>query len=292
MSTDWSTILSEPPRHQDLGSCSIAYRKVGTGEPLVFITGWPFNQSTYYNLMPYLADHYTCILLDSPGLGQTIWRDGTDFTFPGQAKTFERFLEALEVEACSVEAHDTGATIARLLVADNLAKVRRFVILNTEIPNERPPWFPLYAKLMKLPFARVPFQLALRSRRFLKSPMGFGAAYDNKELINDTFVAQYIQPLIDDRNRFEGMSRYLRIGLDFKLIDALPEVHKRITIPVHFVWGAADPTFPIGPARRMMTDFPNCDGMTDIPNGKVLSHEEFAEATAKAIKRFLQQQTD
>ncbi|MGI9613069.1 MAG: alpha/beta fold hydrolase [Acidimicrobiales bacterium] len=291
MSGDWTAVLREPPKHQDLGSCSIAYRIIGSGEPLVFITGWPFNQSTYYNLMPYLVDDFSCILLDSPGLGQTIWRDNTDFTFPGQAKTFERFLEALQVDACSVVAHDTGATIARLLVADNLDKVHKFVILNTEIPNERPPWFPLYARLMKLPLARVPFQLALRSRSFLKSPMGFGGAYDNNELINDRFIARYIQPVVDDPHRYEGLSRYLRIGLDFTLIDALPEVHERITIPVHFVWGAEDPTFPIEPARRMMTDFPNCEGMTEVPKGKLLSHDEFPEVTAEAIKRFLQQQT-
>lgn len=292
MSKDWTTILSEPPNFQDLGTSSIAYRWVGAGEPLVFITGWPFNQTTYYNLIPHLADHYTCILLDSPGLGQTVWQDNYDFTFPGQAKTFERFLDALELEPCSVVAHDTGATIARLLVADNIDRIRRFVILNTEIPHERPPWFPLYAKLFKLPFARVPFQLGLRSRMFLKSPMGFGGAYDNKNLIDDDFVTRYVRPVIADDHRFEGLSRYLRIGLDFKLIDSLSEVHQRITIPVHFVWGAADPTFPIEPARRMMADFPNCDGMTEIPKGKLLSHEEFPEATAEAIKQFLRQATN
>ena len=55
MSKDWTTILSEPPHFQDLGTSSIAYRRVGAGEPLVFITGWPFNQTTYYNLIPHLA---------------------------------------------------------------------------------------------------------------------------------------------------------------------------------------------------------------------------------------------
>lgn len=277
----------QPSQYLELETCSVAYRIIGDGEPLVFITGWPFNQTTYYNLLPYIKDYYTCILLDSPGLGQTIWRDNTDFTFPGQARTFQRFLDKLGVDAYSIVAHDTGATIARLLVADNLEKVRRFVILNTEIPHERPPWFPLYAQLMKLPFARIPFQLCLRSQLFIKSPMGFGGAFDDKRLINDDFIARYIQPLIDDTQRYEGASRYLRIGLDFKLIDSLAEVHQRITIPVHFIWGESDPTFPITPARRMMADFPNCDGMTEIPKGKLLSHEEFPEATAEAIMRFL-----
>lgn len=291
MPADWNTVLSDPPSYLDLDTCSIAYRQVGQRDPLVFNTGWPFNQSTYYNLLPYLVDDYTRILLDSPGLGETQWGDSTDFTFPGQAGTFRTFLDKLGVNSCALVAHNTGATIARLIVADDLQRFRQFVILNTEIPKERPPWFPLYAKVMRLPGSRVPFQLALRSRAFVRSSMGLGAAYDDKALLNDDFVANYVRPLIDDNHRFEGASRYLRIGLDFKLIDALPDVHRRITISVHLVWGANDPTFPIEPAKAMVADFPNCDEMTVVPNGKLLSHEEFPQLTASAIRHFLKRST-
>ncbi len=119
--------------------------------------------------------------------------------------------------------------------------------------------------------------------------MGFGGCYHDSTRINEDFIKRYIQPLREDKRRLLGASRYLSIGLDFKLIDGLTRIHNRITVPVHFIWGAADPTFPIAPARRMMQDFPNCMGMTEIANGKLLAHEEFPQPTATAIKAFLEE---
>lgn len=281
------SMFNVPLQYMLLDTCRVAYRIVGQGDPLVFITGWPFHHYTYHNIVSYLADKFTCILIDSPGLGQTVWTEKTDFSFPGQAKTFEQFLDKLDIDRYHLLAHNTGATIARLMVADNLHRVLRFVILNTEIPHERPPWFPLYAQLMKIPGNGILFRQFLRSQLFLKSPMGFGGCYHDSTLINETFKNRYVQPLIEESDRLEGASRYLRIGLDFKLIDALSEIHRKIIIPVYFIWGASDPTFPIQPARQMMTDFPNCYGMKEIPNGNLLSHEEFPKMTSDAIRAFL-----
>lgn len=267
---------------------NLAYRVVGSGQPLVFITGWPFHSYTYRHIVPYLAQEFRCILIDSPGLGLTEWSDNTDFTFPGQAKTFGRFLDTLALDGYCLIAHNTGATIARILAAEHANRVRKFIILNTEIPGERPPWFPLYAKLMGLPASPLMFRTLLRSNAFLKSPMGFGNCYADRSLIDELFLQQYVVPLINNGRRLEGAMRYLRIGLDFKLIDALPDVHARIKTPVHFIWGKADPTFPLAAARRMFKDFPLFSGITEIENGKLLAHEEFPEQVAKAALTFLQ----
>lgn len=282
-----SKILVGDPVYLSANGNEIAYRIVGEGQPLILITGWPFHSHTYSRLVPYLAGDFRCILLDSPGLGRTIWTQDTDFTFPGQAKTFQTFIDQLGIDSYSMIAHNTGATIARLLAAEDTRRLQKFIILNTEIPGERPPWFPLYAKLMRLPGSKLSFRLLLRSKVFLKSPMGFGGCYADLSLINDRFVEQYIRPLLDEPKRLEGAMRYLSIGLDFKLIDALPRTHARIQAPVHFIWGSADPTFPVGAARRMIPDFPNGAGLTEIERGKLLAHEEFPEQVAAAALQFL-----
>lgn len=269
-------------------STAVAYRVVGAGQPLVMITGWPFHSATYEKLLPYLMPNFQCILLDSPGLGLSRWGDQTDFTFAGQAKTFRIFLDKLGLETYFLLAHNTGATIARLLVVNDLERVQKFIMLNTEIPHERPPWFPLYARLMHLPFSNRFFRLMLRSNRFLTSPMGFGGCFQDSSHLNGDFIARYIQPLIDDHKRLEGASRYLRIGLDFNLIDSLAAVHQKIICPVHLIWGNADPTFPIAPAYDMLLDFPNAAGLTEIEGGRLLFHEEFPQATAQAAVDFLQ----
>ncbi|MEM0963053.1 MAG: alpha/beta hydrolase [Bacteroidota bacterium] len=277
--------LSGPPTYQTVGPNAIAYHTVGSGPTLVCITGWPFHSATYHRLVARLADRYRCVLLDSPGLGLTRWSDATDFTFPGQAATFSGFLDGLGIEEYYLLAHDTGATIARLMAAEHGSRVRGFAILNTEIPRERPPWFPLYARLMRLPGSAALFRVPLRWQTFLRSPMGFGGCYADPSLVDDRFVATYIQPLLDDAQRLDGAMRYLSIGLDFDLIDALPEVHAHITAPVHLIWGQADPTFPVAGARRMATEFANGSGITEIERGKLLVHEEFPEPVAVAVRR-------
>ncbi len=280
-------IFAESPRYLSANGSRIAYRIIGEGHPLVFITGWPFHSYTYSRIVPPLAPHFKCILLDSPGLGLTQWSNETDFTFPGQARTFRMFLDELGLDRYSIIAHNTGATIARLLAAQDTQRLQRFIMLNTEIPGERPPWFPLYAKLMALPLSSLIFRLLLSSRVFLKSPMGFGGCYTDLSLINDQFIQQYIRPLLDDPKRLRGAMRYLNIGLDFKLIDNLPGIHAQIKAPIHFIWGKADPTFPIAAARRMVKDFPAGTTITEIEGGKLLLQEEFPEAVSAAMLAFL-----
>jgi haloalkane dehalogenase len=279
------TELSKLPQYLTVGASTIAYRTVGNGTPLVFITGWPFHSVTYQRLVPFFAEHFQCILLDSPGLGLTEWSEETDFTFPGQSKTFGMFLNKLGIENYFLIAHNTGATIARLMAAEHGRRLHGFAILNTEIPHERPPWFPLYARLMQLPGSASLFRLPLRSPLFLKSPMGFGGCYSDSSLINTSFIKSYIQPLLEDARRLEGAMRYLSIGLDFDLIDALPQIHARIESPVHMIWGKDDPTFSIAGARRMVREFPHCTGLTEIEKGKLLAHEEFPEQVARAALR-------
>ncbi|MEM7118924.1 MAG: alpha/beta hydrolase [Chloroflexota bacterium] len=281
--SEHSTHFSSPPHYVSVGANEIAYRIIGNGPPLVFITGWPFHSNTYKNLLPYLSEHFQCVLLDSPGLGLTKWSADTDFTFPGQAKTFSEFLNALNIERYYLIAHDTGATITRLMAAEHGSRVRGFVILNTEIPHERPPWFPLYARLMRIPGSGSLFRMFLRSQAFLQSPMGFGGCYSDASLINEAFKKVYVQPLIDEPQRLKGAMRYLSIGLDFCLIDNLPQVHSRIQAPVTLVWGQDDPTFPISGARRMMSEFNNVTGLVEVENGKLLVHEEFPEQVATAV---------
>lgn len=117
--------------------------------------------------------------------------------------------------------------------------------------------------------------------------MGFGGCFTDPSRLNDCFIAQYIQPLLDNPRRLQGAMRYLSIGLDFKLIDSLTEIHARIKVPVHFIWGNADPTFPIGAARDMLNDFPSGATMTEIEGGKLLAHEEFPDLVAMAALKFL-----
>lgn len=267
----------------------VAYRVFGGGPPLVLIHGWPLHSFTYRKLLPHLQDHFTCYLLDLPGLGESEWSDTADFSFPGQAANLRRVIDALGLDTYAVLAHDTGASIARHLALIDTQRLRQLAIINTEMPGHRPPWIPLYRHLMALPGAGGALRALLRSDTYLRSGAGFGGCFVDLNLLEGDFKQHIIAPLMQVARRTEGAIRYLR-GIDWKLIDAFAAEHQRITIPVQFIWGREDPTFPEPLARRMSTQFPNCVGFDSIAGTRLLPHEEQPLEVVRILRAFLQTQ--
>jgi pimeloyl-ACP methyl ester carboxylesterase len=83
----------------------------------------------------------------------------------------------------------------------------------------------------------------------------------------------------------EGMRRYL-LGAKWPPVDALEHLHTRLTMPVKLIWGAADPTFPVDLARKMVKQFPDAR-LLEIPDARLLVHEEKPEEVVKATLAFL-----
>jgi pimeloyl-ACP methyl ester carboxylesterase len=279
-------MTDRPVHHLDLGSERIAWRRVGAGPDLLLVHGWPLHGLTWDAVLPHLAPRFTCWVPDLAGLGLSEWGPDTDFGFAGHARRLRGFVDAMGLTRYAIMAQDTGATVARLLAVDDAARVSGLVLLNTEMPGHRPPWIPLYRTLAGLPGAGASFALLLRSRTYLRSSLGFGGCFFDRGRIDDAFVARYVRPLADDARRRDGMLRYLR-GVDWSVVDSLADVHRCIRAPVRLVWGAADPTFPIEPARSMVRQFAGRADLVEIPHACLLAHEEQPIAVAQATLDFL-----
>ena len=275
-----------PLQHVDLGEARVAYRTVGDGPPLLLIHGWPFDGTTWGALVPRLAEHFRCYLPDTPGLGVSDWTARTDFSLPGQAVTIGRFADALGLGECAVVAHDTGATIARLLAAHQPRRVRRLVMLNTEMPGHRPPWIPLYRHVAALPGAARGFALSMRLPIFLRSGLGFGGCFHDPARIDAAFVERVAAPMVRSPARIAGSLRYLR-GIDWAVIDGLTDTHRRIACETLLVWGADDPTFPLPYAQHLPPQFQHCAGLVAIADARFLVHEERPAEVAAAVVPFL-----
>jgi pimeloyl-ACP methyl ester carboxylesterase len=279
-------LLASPVKFQDVGTAEIAYRSVGSGPPVLFLHGWPLSGLTYRKLIPELAQRFTCYAIDLPGAGRTRWRDGHDFSFTGQAKAVERFVDALGLRGFDVVAHDTGGTIARALALNAGERIGKVVLIGTEIPGHRPPWISLFQRLSTLPLARPTFQLLLSAGPFVRSGMGFGNCFMDRGLIAGEFTDLFVRPLLESNQRMEGQIRYLR-GIDWALVDRLAEDHRRITNPVLLIWGERDSIFPPQRARVIAEQLADCRGFVVVPNAKLLAHEEQPHIVADHITRFL-----
>ena len=252
----------------------------------MFLHGWPLAGVTFRKLIPFLHKDFTCYVPDLPGGGETTWYSHTDFSWPGQAQSVKRFIDALGLESYFLLGQDSGAMIGRQLALIDGKHIRKFAMTNTEIPCHRPDWIPFYRQLMF--FRRIAnplFRLFLRSRRFLRSPCGFGGSFSNLDLIDGEFTEHIIQPLVRSSRRMEGHIRFLR-GWDWRLLDGMKEKHAQISMPVLLIWGEDDRTFPVEEAERMARQFPNCR-VCPIPHAKLFVQEEQPEKISKILLEFM-----
>jgi haloalkane dehalogenase len=277
---------ASPLRFHNVGRAEISYRVFGAGPPVLFLHGWPLTGFTYRKVLPMLAAHFTCYVIDLPGAGETRWRDDTDFSFSGQAETVRRFVDGVGLTGIHVVAHDTGGTIARAFALLGGDRVGRMVLIGTEIPRHRPPWIPLFQRLAALPGAHASFRLLMSWERFLHSPMAFGNCFVDKRLLRGEFRDHFVRPLCASKRRLDGQLRYLR-GIDWALVDRLADDHRKITNPVLLLWGDQDTIFPPERARVIADQLADCRGFEVVPNAKLLVHEEQPVVVAQRVRAFL-----
>ncbi len=111
----------EPDRFLDVGAGEVAYRRVGRGPDVLFVHGWPVSGATFRTLLPYLAEHVSCHLIDLPGAGASRFTADTTLTVDQHIQTVRRVVDLLELDEFAVVGHDSGGLIARHAVSETLA---------------------------------------------------------------------------------------------------------------------------------------------------------------------------
>ncbi|MBI3269886.1 MAG: alpha/beta hydrolase [Planctomycetes bacterium] len=273
------------PELVDAGKVRIPVRRYGAGDPVLFIHGWPLSGFTYRKLLPALVARYSAFVVDLPGAGDSDWEPDNDFSFHGHADNLKRVVDRLGLTSYRIVAHDTGATIARRLAVIDPARVRQLVLIDTEIPNHRPPLVQLVQKLAALPGTNTVFRWLLSSRRYVRSSFGFGGCFKDRSLLDGEFEEHFIRPMIASKRRTEGHLLYA-LGIDWAQLDRLAVDHAKIQARVLLLWGEEDGFFPIDRAREMIPQFASCAGLISIPGAKLFPHEEYPDVVSRHILEF------
>jgi len=264
----------------------VCYHKAGDGPALVLLHGFPLSGLTWRNIVPSLAQQFTCYAFDLVGLGETTSPNAADFASDGQGRIIQQALRALGVSSYVLVGNDTGGWVARELALLEQDRVTHLALMNTEIPGHRTPWIPLYQRLVRLPGSASVMRRLLASRRFRRSPLGFGGCFENLDSMDGEFTQEFVSPLISSPGRLSAMFRFLAY-MDFQRIDRFAELHGKLSMPVAFLWGEADPTFPVQVARTMAAQFPNVVQFRTVRNAKLFFHEEQPEVVAKWVTEFI-----
>ncbi len=279
--TDADNLFRTPPqRHIDVGAGSVAYRRVGTGPDVLFVHGWPANSATFRGLLPHLAPHVTCHLIDLVGAGHSRFDRETPISLQRNVTSVARVIDALGLRRFAAVGHDSGGMIVRHAVAGD-ARLRAMALVDTEQPQGLGWRFRQFLAMGRLPgfehaLAWAAMRPGVRKNKFL-----LGDCFADRSLLGGTFEEFVLLPLRDDRQRRWAAGQLIR-SWDTRFVDELAEVHSRINVPVQLVWGEDDPFFPLAWAKQMVETFADA-ALHVIPDAKLFVHEERPAQVAEAI---------
>jgi pimeloyl-ACP methyl ester carboxylesterase len=272
----------------EIEDVSIGLRQIGKGKNLVFIHGFPTHGYTWRKVIPQLSKHFRCHILDLPGLGDSEWTNNSDFNSKSQARYVTKALEKIGIDRYSLIAHNSGATVTRFIAYKEKEKIENLIILNTEIPNHRPPWIPFYQKIGLLPIVTSIIRSILNQKWFLKSSMGFKELYTDKSMLDiESNISPYVNPVINSHSKMIGAFKYLK-GIDWELVDEFKYLHKEIKARTLLLWGENDKTFPINLGKQMLNQFSSETEFITIENASLLPHEEKPNEVVNAILNFVE----
>jgi pimeloyl-ACP methyl ester carboxylesterase len=124
-------VVSAPVRvaHTSLGT--VGYRVVGTGPPLILITGYTATMDSWDpRFVGALADRYRVVIFDNAGVGRTQALPAP-LTIDAMANQTSALISALGLGRPDVLGWSMGGTIAQALAVLHPAQVRRLVLCAT-----------------------------------------------------------------------------------------------------------------------------------------------------------------
>lgn len=269
-----------PERYLDVGEGEVAYRTVGSGPDVLFVHGWPVSSATFRQLLPHLAEHVTCHLIDLPGAGDSRFTANTVLTIDQHIETVRRVPDLLGLDSVAVVGHDSGGLIARHALAGD-PRVRAFGLIDTEQPQGLTWRFRQFLLARRLPGFGAVFGWLVGSRRLRRTPLAFGGAFADRSLLDGDFAEFFLDPIHTDRRRRDAAVALLH-SFDVRYVSELAEVHRRIEVPVQLVWGGRDPFFPVAWAHEMVDTFSDA-ALTVIDDAWLFSHEERPAEVAAAL---------
>jgi pimeloyl-ACP methyl ester carboxylesterase len=271
---------TEPDRYLDVGAGEVAYRRVGRGPDVLFVHGWPVSGATFRCLLPHLADHVTCHVIDLPGAGWSRFEQRTTLSFDQHITTVQRVLDLLALDDVAVVGHDSGGLIARHAVVGD-ARVRALGLIDTEQPQGLSWNFKSFLLARHLPGFGAALGWMVGHPRVRRTRLALGGAFEDPSLLDGEFDEFFLRPLHDIPARRDAAVAVLR-SFDTRRVHELADIHRRIDVPVQLVWGEHDAFFPLAWAREMVDSFPRAE-LAVVNDAGLFSHEERPSEVAQAL---------
>jgi len=273
-------LMHEPSRWLDLGHARLPYWVIGDGPALVLVHGWPVDARTWRRVVPLLAEHFTCHILDLPGAGRSTWSDATPRGCDGLAAVLAQAVERMDLPPrFGFVAFDSGGGFARKVAAELPERIVGLALGNTETPKDYSGLFLAALRNGRRVGAKTAMFLGLQLP-WIREKAWETSATD--PVLRKELAELFVRPLARDRRKFSGVF-VLADGLRAEDFDGCLEAHGKINAPVRLIWGTDDPWFKLDAAKRMALQFAGDATLVEVPGGKLFMHEEFPREFAEHV---------
>lgn len=226
----------------------IAYRRSGSGRPVVLVHGIPGNGREWEPVEVALARSCDVITVDLLGFGASGGPARPSFEEVGlnaQAMALAALLDELRVGHATIVGHDFGAPISVLLTASRADLVGALVLLAGNTFPDTPIPFPLSlttAPVLGGPLSRLLFARPLLAL-MLRQGVGDGSGSpDPSVYLGDRRQRRTIATIFSNAlARIEELYAPVTAALD------------RVDVPVLVGWGDCDPFFALAQGERTAT---------------------------------------
>ncbi len=113
-----------------LNDIQMAYTDTGTGRPVVFIHGYPFNRSLWNEQVAALSSGFRLIAPDLRGFGETDASDGTA-TMNQMAQDVAQLMDHLEIPRATIAGLSMGGYVALAFYKQLSSRVRALILADT-----------------------------------------------------------------------------------------------------------------------------------------------------------------
>jgi pimeloyl-ACP methyl ester carboxylesterase len=137
---------------------SLHYVRGGQGPAVILIHGMPEDWTEYKAIMPRLAQRFTVVAVDLPGIGQSAAAAG-GYEAASLAADIHAMAQALSLDRPYVVGHDLGGIVTYAYVRRFPESLRGAMILDVPVPGV-PGWDEAVADLWHIGLIQAPGQLA------------------------------------------------------------------------------------------------------------------------------------
>lgn len=258
----------------------------GDGPPLVLIHGIGNDHTSWLPVLPALAEHYTVIVPDLLGHGQSD-KPRADYSLGGFANGLRDLLTVLRIKKASLIGHSFGGGIATQFSYQFPERTERMILVGSgglgRSVNPLLRLFALPGSGPVLAAGTTPpvYQAAHRVFRFLHRS---GLPYTiDMEQATEAYAG-----LRDKQARF-AFRHLLRAVIDVRgqVVTMIDRAYLAEDLPVMVIWGEKDSVIPVKHARHARDIIPGVQ-VRIFPNAGHFPHRDEPELFTEAVLGFLE----